>query len=95
MKPTGIIRRVDDLGRISIPKTVRNVMGITEGTPLELFTEKGALIYKKYVVENELCDMVGNLIEAVEDMGVDLGPEKTGDIRRHIREIQNLLKQGS
>lgn len=95
MKPTGIIRRVDDLGRIAIPKTVRNAMGIAEGTPLELFTEKGSLIYKKYVVENELGDMVGNLMEAVEDMCVDLGPEKTGDIRRHIREIQNLLKQGN
>lgn len=95
MKVTGIVRRVDDLGRIVIPKAVRREMGIAEGTPLELFTERGALIYKKYVVENELGDMVGNLMEAVEDMCVDLGPEKTGDIRRHIREIQNLLKQGN
>lgn len=95
MKSTGIIRRVDDLGRIAIPKAVRNTMGIVEGTPLELFAEKDALIYKKYVVENELGDMVVGLMEAVEDVCVDLGPEKTGDIRRHICEIQNLLKQGN
>lgn len=37
--------------------------------------------------------MTKNLMEAVEDMCVDLGPEKTGDIRRHIRDIQRLLKQ--
>lgn len=92
MKVTGIIRRVDDFGRIVIPKVVRREMGITEGTPLELFTEKGALIYKKYDVENELRNMVGNLMEAVEDMCIDLGPEKTGYIRRHIREIQKLLQ---
>ena len=94
MKATGIVRRVDDLGRIVIPKTVRRSMGIVEGTPLELFTEKGALICKKYVVENELGDMVGNLMETVEDMCVDLGSEKTEYILRHIHEIENLLKQG-
>lgn len=93
MKVTGIVKRVDDLGRIVIPKTVRREMGIAEGTPLELFIEKDALIYKKYVVENELADIAENLMEAVDDMCVDLGPKKTGDIRRHIREIQNILKQ--
>lgn len=93
MKVTGIVRRVDDLGRIVIPKLVRREMGITEGTPLELFTEKGSLIYKRYDVENELGNMARNLMEAVEDMCVDLGPEKTGDIRRHIWEILKLLKQ--
>nr|DAE53206.1 MAG TPA: stage V sporulation protein T [Caudoviricetes sp.] len=93
MKATGIVKRVDDLGRIVIPKTVRRTMGIAEGTQLELFTENGTLIYKKYVAENELGGMVSNLMEAVEDMCVDLGPEKTGGIRRHIRDIQNILKQ--
>lgn len=93
MKITGIINRVDDLGRILIPKVIRREMGIVEGTPLELFTERGAIIYKKYVVENELNNMVGNLMEAVEDMSVDLEPEKTEDIQRHIWEIQKLLKQ--
>lgn len=95
MKVTGIVRRVDDLGRIFIPKAIRREMGIAEGTPLELFTEKGAIVFKRYDNENELSNMVGNLMETVEDMCVDLGPEKTGNIRRHIREIQMLLKQDS
>ena len=46
--PTGIVRRVDDLGRIVIPKNVRTEQGITEGTPMEIFTEDGAVIFKKY-----------------------------------------------
>lgn len=92
MNATGIIRRVDDLGRIVLPKEARRKVGISEGTPMEIFTSNGGIVLKKYYPENELDDMTKNLMEAVEDMCVDLGPEKTGDIRRHIREIQKLLK---
>lgn len=92
MNATGIIRRVDDLGRIVIPKEVRRKAGISEGTPMEIFQSAKGIMLKKYYPENELSDMAENLMEAVEDMCVDLGPEKTGDIRRHIREIQMLLK---
>lgn len=91
MKATGIIRRVDDLGRIVIPKEIRRKVGIEEGTPMEMFASAEGVILKKYYHANELADMAENLMEAVEEMGVDLGPEKTGDIRRHIHEIQLLL----
>ena len=90
MNATGIIRRVDDLGRIVLPKEVRRKVGISEGTPMEIFTSDEGIVLKKYYPENELEGMTKNLMEAVEDMCVD--PKKTGDIRRHIREIQNLLK---
>lgn len=92
MNATGIIRRVDDLGRIVLPKEVRRKVGISEDTPMEIFTSDEGIVLKKYYPENELEGMTKNLMEAVEDMCVDLGPKKTGDIRRHIREIQNLLK---
>lgn len=92
MNVTGIIRRVDDLGRIVLPKEVRRKVGISEDTPMEIFTSDEGIVLKKYYPENELEGMTKNLMEAVEDMCVDLGPKKTGDIRRHIREIQNLLK---
>ncbi len=95
MKATGIVRRVDDLGRIVLPREIRRRIGISEGTAMEIFMSKDEITLKKYYPENELSDMAGNLMEAVEDMCVDLGPEKTGDIRRHIREIQSLLKQGN
>ena len=92
MNATGIIRRVDDLGRIVSPKEVRRKAGISEGTPMEIFQSAEGIMLKKYYPENELSDMAKNLMEAVDDMCVDLGPEKTGDIRRHIRKIQMLLK---
>ena len=49
MKATGIVRRIDDLGRVVIPKEIRRTMRIREGDPLEIFTAKdGELIFKKY-----------------------------------------------
>lgn len=92
MNTTGIIRRVDDLGRVVIPKEVRRKVGISEGTPMEIFVSAEGIMLKKYHTEKELLNMTENLKEALEDMCVDLGPEKTGNIRSHIREIQILLK---
>ena len=49
MKATGIIRRVDDLGRIVIPKEIRKTLKIREGDPVEIFTDnQGQVILKKY-----------------------------------------------
>lgn len=49
MKATGIIRRIDDLGRVAIPKEIRRSMKIREGDPLEIYTESdGSVIFKRY-----------------------------------------------
>ena len=47
-KPTGIIRRIDDLGRIVIPKNIRKTMDITEGDPLEISTLGDCVLFRKY-----------------------------------------------
>lgn len=49
MKATGIVRRIDDLGRVVIPKEIRRTMRIREGDPLEIYTSRdGEVIFKKY-----------------------------------------------
>ena len=49
MKATGIVRRIDDLGRVVIPKEIRRTMRIREGDPLEIYTDRdGGVIFKKY-----------------------------------------------
>ena len=48
MKATGIVRRVDDLGRVVIPKELRRSLRIKEGAPLEIFTHNGAVCFKPY-----------------------------------------------
>ena len=68
MIATGIIRRVDDLGRITIPKEVRRSLGIKEGDPLELFTTgEGEIIFKPY---QENSRVVENFMEAFKKMGI-------------------------
>ena len=55
MRPTGIVRRIDDLGRVVIPKEIRRTLRIREGDPLEIFTDReGEIILKKYSPIGEL-----------------------------------------
>lgn len=55
MKATGIVRRIDDLGRVVIPKEIRKTMRIREGDPLEIYTDReGEVIFKKYSPIGEL-----------------------------------------
>ena len=57
MKATGIVRRVDDLGRIVIPKEIRRTLRIREGDPLEIYTDtQGEVIFKKYSPIGEMTD---------------------------------------
>ena len=57
MKATGIVRRIDDLGRVVIPKEIRRTMRIREGDPLEIFTDNdGEVIFKKYSPIGELAN---------------------------------------
>ena len=60
MKATGIVRRIDDLGRVVIPKEIRRTMRIREGDPLEIFTDReGEVILKKYSPSSELSQFAG------------------------------------
>lgn len=57
MKATGIVRRIDDLGRVVIPKEIRRTMRYREGDPLEIFTDRdGEVIFKKYSPIGELVN---------------------------------------
>ena len=66
MKATGIVRRVDDLGRIVIPKEIRRTLKIREGDPLEIYTEKdGGVIFRKYSPMGDLQDFASQICEAI------------------------------
>ena len=76
MNGIGIVRRVDYLGRIVLPKEIRRKLGINEGTPMEIYASADSVTIKKYYPENELSSMAANLQEAVDDMCV------TWDLKR-------------
>ena len=63
MKATGIVRRIDDLGRVVIPKEIRRTMRIREGDPLEIYTDRdGEVIFKKYSPMGELGTFAGEAL---------------------------------
>lgn len=65
MKATGIVRNVDELGRVTLPVELRRTFNIVTGDPLEIYTESDAIILKKYVRGCSLCGDadINNLIE--------------------------------
>lgn len=66
MKATGITRRIDDLGRVVIPKEIRRTLRIREGDPLEIYTDQeGGIILKKYSTMEDLSDFAGKYADAL------------------------------
>ncbi|NFI95613.1 AbrB/MazE/SpoVT family DNA-binding domain-containing protein [Clostridium botulinum] len=90
MKATGITRKVDDLGRITIPKEIRKVFGIKENeTPLEIFTDEGNIILKKY---NPGCHCCENMEDLVEVMGLKICPKCLDELNK-ARELINKVRR--
>lgn len=70
MKATGIVRRIDDLGRVVIPKEIRRTMRIREGDPLEIYTDhEGEVIFKKYSPIGELTAFATQYAETLYKTG--------------------------
>ena len=88
----GIIRSVDGLGRIVVPKEIRQKLGIDKGTPMEILASTEGIMIRKSYPEKELPAMVESCIAAVEGTQT-LGPEKIERIKQHLQEIQILIKQ--
>ncbi len=66
MKATGIVRRIDDLGRVVIPKEIRRTMRIREGDPLEIYTDReGEVIFKKYSPIGEMNGFAARYAETL------------------------------
>ena len=66
MKATGVVRRIDDLGRVVIPKEIRRTLRIKEGDPLEIFTDReGQVILKKYSPIGELSEFAVGYAETL------------------------------
>ena len=91
MKATGIIRRVDDLGRVVIPKDIRRATGIREGEPLEIFIEgEDTVCFRKY--KNNLSDAVEHLRDRIENCCDDLSYGTLMRIDALLEEVQELVK---
>lgn len=83
-KCTGIVRRIDDLGRVVIPKEIRRTMKIREGDPLIISTTENGVLFEKYDVNAEIT---GSLEKVIDDFGGDMTGEEIEDIRKVIKSI--------
>lgn len=63
MKATGIVRKMDELGRIVVPKELRKVFNINEGDSIEIFTDGDNILFKKYSPGCNCCSNIDNLVE--------------------------------
>ena len=71
MKATGIVRRIDDLGRVVIPKEIRRTLHLREGDPLEIYTDNQAVCFKKYSLMADCVPMVTACVETLRKKGVE------------------------
>jgi AbrB family transcriptional regulator (stage V sporulation protein T) len=76
MIATGIVRRIDDLGRVVIPKEIRRKLKIREGDPLELFMTNDSVNFKKYSYMGDFKDCIERCCKALTSMGVSNALEK-------------------
>lgn len=92
MKATGIIRRVDDIGRIFIPKEIRRQLGISENTPMELSIDGNLLVMQKYDINNCIKERLDELKSAFYDSKDDLDKETANAIEVHINALIGIMK---
>lgn len=92
MREIKSILRVDDLGRIRLPKEARRAVGIREGSALELIATSEGIRLEKYYLENDLVDAVENLKAVMEDERGSLGEEKTDRLMQLLKEAATILE---
>ena len=96
MKATGIIRRVDDLGRVVIPKEIRRRCHIKEGEPLEIYVDKfgemPVVCFAKYerTFSTALTDIKTSIAELMDDVGEY---EDAADFRKAMAEAEKIFKR--
>lgn len=89
MKATGIVRRIDDLGRVVIPKEIRQTLRIREGDPLELWLDKDTVCFKKYNAVAPLEDTLKCVADMLNDE--DVSRKISEEDKSCVRAVINML----
>ena len=96
MRATGIIRRIDDLGRVVIPREIRRNFRIREGDPLEIYTDQidgqPVICFRKY--ETGFLNSLTALADTIDDEMMNSAiNEQRDEVRKHFNEIAKILKE--
>ena len=87
MRSLGIVRKMDQLGRLVIPKETRKMFNLNEGEPVEIFTDGDKIIIKKY---NPGCHCCGNLEDLTDVLGLKICPKCLKEVKKAIDLIDKL-----
>lgn len=90
MKSTGIVRRIDDLGRVVIPREIRNILLLQEGDPLEMFINGDEVVLKKYAPNYEFYERLDDLERRFIAATDIVGHKNTKEITKRFKEIKEL-----
>ncbi len=90
MKATGIVRRIDDLGRIVIPKEIRRTLRVSEGDPMEIYMDGDSVVFKKYDNTESTADAVKLLGKYISE---DYDLKCSAKLLVKIREMEDILKE--
>lgn len=94
MRAIGIVRRIDDLGRVVIPKEIRKRLGIQEGAPLELYVDEGTKSIVLTPYKTDTVQNVRNLAYQVEKFAEDYGDWSLGtDLRNTMLDVSKKLEE--
>lgn len=91
MKATGIVRHVDDLGRVVIPKEIRRMFMIKEGDPIEVYVDKDCVILKKFDMDGDIEQTIDNFCRAIEFKSGLLTPAQQIALVSKAKEMKSLL----
>lgn len=88
MRATGIVRRIDDLGRVVIPKEIRRALCIREGDPLEISTDANGVYFKKYNPNRDIKNQIGAILN-------EYGDEIPADVKKLLEVAKSLADKAN
>lgn len=89
MKEKGVIRHLDTLGRVVIPKEFRNHFNIENGDSVEIFNTNYGILIRKYRPDEDVLDL---LVEVEEKMKKGMDEERSAAIKQHLNDMRSLLE---
>ena len=93
MKATGMVRFVDQLGRIVLPKEMRRTLAIKEGDPVEFYADEDSIVVKKYDVAGDLSQVLDKVEQAVQMKSSMLEPLQVWSLQQKIEEMRQVLTE--
>ena len=91
MRATGIVRRIDDLGRVVIPREIRRAMGIREGDPLEIYTTENGVVFQRY--RPELVRDIQAMRDKCSEIVWGARPDKAQELNELFRKIIDIVEE--